>query len=349
MAKKFLGGRKISGQFFDDVAEPILASTLPRLGYSAALIGPGSEVLGFDTEISTDHDWRPRFFVFLSEADLRAHGKDVETAMRTKLPETYRGYSVRPTKEMGDLRSRYVYSVNGFLKQYLTIRSTNLSVEDWLTVDEHRLLGVTSGTIFRDDGHVLELALEVFRYYPRDVWLYLIASQWAKIAEEEAFVGRAGETGDELGSQIIATRIVQSLMRLCFLMEQAYVPYSKWFGAAFKKLRCGKSAYPIFEAVLSASTWKEREQALSKAYAATVRMHNRLSLTGHVSPTVRQYHERPYRVIGAYEIAHAVQDHIKDPALRARPLTGSVNQFSDSAVLVENDRLRRKLKTLYRS
>ena len=35
--------------------------------YAAALLGPGSEVAGFDTQRSTDHDWGPRLQVFLSD------------------------------------------------------------------------------------------------------------------------------------------------------------------------------------------------------------------------------------------------------------------------------------------
>jgi hypothetical protein len=33
------------------------------------LLGNGSEVLGFDTELSTDHDWSPRVVLFLRDED----------------------------------------------------------------------------------------------------------------------------------------------------------------------------------------------------------------------------------------------------------------------------------------
>jgi hypothetical protein len=36
-----------------------------------------------------------------------------------------------------------------------------------------------------------------------------------------SFLGRAGDVGDELGSKIVAARIVRELVRLSFLMERA--------------------------------------------------------------------------------------------------------------------------------
>jgi hypothetical protein len=55
-------------------------------------------------------------------------------------------------------------------------------------------------------------------------------------SQEEPFVARTGDVGDELGSQVIAGRLVRALMQLCFLMERRYAPYSKWFGTGFSRL-----------------------------------------------------------------------------------------------------------------
>ena len=34
--------------------------------------------------------------------------------------------------------------------------------------------------------------LEKLSYYPNDVWLYLLSTQWQRIAQEEPFMGRCG-------------------------------------------------------------------------------------------------------------------------------------------------------------
>ena len=53
----FVPGLTVAGDFFAEVVRPILTTHFPALEYGAALIGPGSEVLGFDTPMSMDHDW----------------------------------------------------------------------------------------------------------------------------------------------------------------------------------------------------------------------------------------------------------------------------------------------------
>ncbi|MBE2220145.1 MAG: hypothetical protein IAF02_01310 [Anaerolineae bacterium] len=57
MITEFMPGLKFSGLFYTEVVRPLLDSHFPNLHHSAALIGSGSEVLGFDTPMSQDHDW----------------------------------------------------------------------------------------------------------------------------------------------------------------------------------------------------------------------------------------------------------------------------------------------------
>ena len=76
-------------------------------------------------------------------------------------------------------------------------------------------------------------------------------------------------------------------MRLCFLMERQYAPYSKWFGTAFSRLRCGPDLTPTLWRVVRAETWQAREDALLAAYEKLAAMHNALQLTDPVSTARR--------------------------------------------------------------
>jgi hypothetical protein len=80
---------------------------------------------------------------------------------------------------------------------------------------------------------------ERLAYYPRDVWLYLLAAGWARIGQEEHLMGRAGTVGDEVGSALIGARLVRDIMRLAFIMERTYAPCAKWFAALHGLGRAG--------------------------------------------------------------------------------------------------------------
>ena len=53
--RDFVPGLELSRRFYVDVVAPLLE----RIRHSAARLGEGSEVLGFDTIRSTDHGWDP--------------------------------------------------------------------------------------------------------------------------------------------------------------------------------------------------------------------------------------------------------------------------------------------------
>src|SRR6516225_2988766 len=89
----FITGLDLSEAFFQQAVEPILKEQFSNLRYGAALIGTGSEVLGFDTEMSSDHHWGPRVMLFVSPKDLAKHKAAVVETLREKLPRTFKGYS----------------------------------------------------------------------------------------------------------------------------------------------------------------------------------------------------------------------------------------------------------------
>jgi hypothetical protein len=66
---------------------PLLDEAFPGLAYAAALIGAGSEVPGFDTERSADHDWGPRLLLFLGDDDAGL-ARDVDEVVAGRVPET---------------------------------------------------------------------------------------------------------------------------------------------------------------------------------------------------------------------------------------------------------------------
>lgn len=327
---KFIPGLELSRLFYQYEVKPILDRNFPGLRYSAALIGWGSEVLGFDTALSRDHHWGPRVLLFLSENDSRRLRKRISDTLSAQLPVDFRGYSTNFSKpEPNGIRRPVrikrgpvdhminIYTIRSFLMSRLRFDpKRRIKVSDWLSFQEQRLLELTSGEVYHDGLGELKRVRAKFAYYPNDIWRFLMAIQWLRIAEEEAFVGRAGDVGDELGSQLVAARLVREIIKLSFMMERKYAPYSKWLGSAFNQLKIAKRLKPLLKNVLNAKTWKTREKWLARAYSVLGEKHNALKITKRLSTKTLLYYKRPYTVIFAERFAKAITQTIRDPNVK---------------------------------
>lgn len=234
----FIKGKELCRSFFEQVAKPILDRGFPGLEYSAGLLGYGSDVLGYDDVVSTDHMWGPRFYLFLREED-KALQPHILEAFSQEFPYTYRGYSVhfsRPDPNDKGIRHAeaitqgqvdpliFFHTFEEYLDFYLgTHHPETLTDVEWLSLPEHHLLALAKGEFYVDMLHCQE-RLEPLRFYPENVWLYLVASCWSLVAEEQAFVKRCASVGDSLGSALVCGRIAERLMRLCFLYCRQYAP-----------------------------------------------------------------------------------------------------------------------------
>lgn len=89
-----------------------------------------------------------------------------------------------------------------------------LELLDWLTIPAQTLAELTGGTVYRDDFGELTVVREHLSFYPQDVWLFLMASVWNRIGQEEHLMPRAGFAGDELGAALIASRLIRDVISL---------------------------------------------------------------------------------------------------------------------------------------
>jgi hypothetical protein len=350
----FLPGRELSAAFYREAVRPLLDQHLPGLRHSAGLVGAGSEVLGFDTERSIDHNWGPRLQLFVLEPDAR-----IEAMLASHLPYRFRGWSTSFTpappgeprtrlledRDEGPIHHRVeVHQPDRFFGDLLGFDpAAGVTVEDWLATPSQILRSVTSAAVYHDGLGVLGRTRRVLEWYPRDMWLHLLASKWRRIAQEEHLMGRAGEVGDDLGSRLLAARLVRDLMRLAFLQERRHAPYAKWFGTAFRELDSATGLMPLLQEAVTGSDWRVREAALSGAYELVAEAHNRLGLTESVQATVRPFHDRPFRVLDANRFAAACGGAIADPRIRRLPPIGSIDQYADSTDVLSDISTARRL------
>ena len=361
----FIPALQLCERFFEEAVRPILLESVPALRYSAALIGPGSDVLGYDTRRSTDHDWGPRLHLFMEEQTYEELAGKIFTALSHHLPHQFRGYSThfgepdaggvrtQEAREAGPVAHKVeIHTLRRFSLDCLGVYPEDgLSHVDWLILPQQKLLEFTAGRVYQDGLGELGPMRARLAWYSHDVWLYLMAAQWQRISQQEPFMGRAAEVGDEIGSRLVAEMLVRDLMRLCFLLERRYAPYTKWFGTAFSRLNAAPVLTPSLQGTLRATTWQERERHLCTAYEAVTHLHNRLGITAPLAEHVSFFHNRPFRVIHGERFAAALLDAIDDEAVRGLVtrvgLIGGIDQITDNVDVLSNPERYLKFRALY--
>lgn len=359
--RNFTKGMDLCECFFNDVVKQIIDKHFPKMRYSAGLIGYGSDVLGYDDEISTDHMWGPRFYLFLENKDI-VKKSEILTVFSNEFPYEYNGYSVnfsKPDMNDGGVRHPeyitngavsplvFIYIFEEYLQEYLGVNNlNNISNLKWLAFSEHRLLALTAGKLFIDELNI-GLSIAKIAYYPEKVKLYLIASNWALIAEEQAFVRRCSDVGDEIGSILACSRIAERLMRLSFLYCNKYAPYSKWFGKAFRLLPINEKIKETILNAISARTIIEREDNIVEAQKMLADLHNTSNITEFIEVKIENYFGRNIKVIFADKFFEATAKKLKGTQLATFPFVGSLSEVSNFTILSDSPEYRKNIMALY--
>lgn len=321
-----LTGTALARRYHDVVVAPLVLGRWPGLTYAAARLGSGSDVLGLDDPTSRDHDWGLRLTLLVDEPMVA----DVDALLDAELPDTFDGLPTRfpTTWAPHGPHQVEVAAPQAFVTSRLGVDATRpMSVADWLALTGQAVLEVTAGPVFTDTDGRLTTARERLARYPDDVWRYVVATDWVRLGQELSFVGRAGDRGDDLGSRVIAARLVRVAMHLGFLLERRWPPYAKWFGTLFEALPRAGEAAPALRAAVAAEDWRDREAAICRAVELLHALQADVGLPTAPSAT-GPFWDRPYRGIGP--VPEAVAASIVDPEIRALPPgVGSVEQWVD--------------------
>lgn len=330
-------GVELSRRYFEDLVAPLLKQHFPEVRYAAARVGQGSDVLSLDDAMSRDHDWGLRLQLFVPDAD-QAH---VRAALDEHLPADFRGHPVRfgfsadPTERL----RIDVASVSAFVEQQLGFDPrSGASAVDWLSMTGQAVLEVVSGAVFEDQTGELTELREVLGWYPEDIWRYVVACDWQRLDQELPLMGRAGDRGDELGSRLIAARLVDVAVHLGFMLSRAWPPYSKWRGGAFGHLSgCAAIAADLRRA-LDARDWHDRQAALSHALTELAGLQQKNKLPAPQS-ALEPFWDRPYVHLNR-SLVPGLLETLESPEVQVLPVgVGSVEQQTDNVdVLTEPGR-----------
>ena len=332
-------GIGLARAYWDHVVRPLLDVEFPSVPRAAARIGPGSDVLGLDDEMSRDHDWGLRLQLLVPSSE-RAR---VEEVLTRRLPAEFAGY---PTRLRFAGQEHAVLALDVAVLDSLIDSRLGFdprvggSALDWLSLTGQAVLEFTAGDVFEDSDGQLGALRSALTWYPDDLWRYVIASDWQRLDQELPLMGRAGERGDELGSRVMAARLVDVAMHLGFILCRRWAPYSKWRGTLFARPPLPAQIGEQLSAALSAPRWRERGEHLACALDLLAEQQELAGLPS-VSPVCTPFWDRPYLHLNP-ALVPAMLESITDPDVRALPAgVGSVEQRSDNVdLLVHADRRR---------
>ncbi len=233
-------GLECSRRYFETYGLPMLkdrfADYLPLM--AAGLIGRGSDVLGLDDELSTDHDHGPGFCLFVPRFVYDRIGDQLTQAYQS-LPETFEGMkrivSANGTGRVGVLVTEDFFA--GLLGDHaLTYEEAAppkpplVKEINWPIIAESDLLAATSGQIFMDHyGQVTGIRKALREYYPHWLWLLKIAEETAKTSGEGQYnYRRLIQRKDLVSASFAKNNCCLHALRLLFLLNRTYAPHDKW-------------------------------------------------------------------------------------------------------------------------
>ncbi len=259
----------------------MLKGQFPEIAGQAAvgLVGYGSECLGFDDEISTDHDYGPSFCIWLPREIYGKYGEKLQAAYDA-LPKEFMGVSGRVEEEQGKGRVGAL-CLEDFYLGIIGRESAPKTAGEWFTLSEPALATATNGAVFEDPlGCFTRIREELLAYYPEEVWLKKLAESLARAAQAGQYnYARAMRRGERIAAELSLTRFVEEAMQLVYLLNKKYASFYKWMHRGLRELPVGAEIGDMLSLLYQVQTQEERVMIIEAVCNVLVQILNETGLS----------------------------------------------------------------------
>ena len=266
-----MNGLELSRAFYEQCGLPMLESEFPALlpFLAVGLFGSGSECLGYDDDVSEDHDFEPGFCILLPEEAVvdRRQAFLLERAY-AKLPRDFQGHHRPVLQPVGGARRGVLRTADFFTK---TVGAPNglLDARAWLMIPEQALLEATNGALWRDDFGEVTRIRAALAQFPEPVRRKRLAGQLLLMAQAGQYnVPRCLSHGEPEAAQLAAAEFVRAALSAIFLLNRRYQPYYKWAFRALRELPALSELSEPLSAVLRSPDAEQIEQVCAAVLAA---------------------------------------------------------------------------------
>ncbi len=226
--------------YFYEVGLPMLQKKFPEYlsKMAVGLVGEGSECFGFDDIYSSDHDYGPGFCIWIPQKLFNQIGAKLQQAYN-ELPVNYNGFIREKTPE-GSNRIG-VNSIEAFYSSFIQSESVKGQIAvDWKNCTEENLATITNGKVFMDTlGVFTGIRTALLQYYPNTVYHQRLGEELITMSKAGQYnFGRMMKRDDEVTAGIYLSEFMKHTLRVVYLLNRKYAPYTKW-------LQKGASTLPI--------------------------------------------------------------------------------------------------------
>ncbi|MBQ4382153.1 MAG: DUF4037 domain-containing protein [Oscillospiraceae bacterium] len=229
-------GLELSRAYYEAFGRKALEEFPELMPFMAVgLFGPGSECLGYDDQVSRDHDFEPGFCIMLPDESVvdRRSAFLLERAY-ARLPKEFMGFRRAGIAPVGGSR-RGVMRIDDFFRDKVGAPDGVLTLSQWLTLPGLSLLEATNGQVFFDNYGLLTRIRSSLSAYPEDIRLKKLAGHLLLAAQAGQYnYARCLSHGETGAAQLAVMEFVRNAMAALFLLNNTYMPYYKW---AFRALR----------------------------------------------------------------------------------------------------------------
>lgn len=233
-------GLTLCRRYYEECGRPMIEEKFQPYASRIAvgLVGRGSECFGFDDMQSRDHDFGPRFILWVTRNVYDEIGKELQAAYEA-LPGSF--MRVDRTETLRDRAG--VMVIEDFYKNILGFDLVGRLTEDsgsgkenlntiksWLAVHDHALAAAVNGEVFRDDeGIFTDCRNRLLEYYPKPVWYRKIAQACALFSQNGQYnLPRMQKRGQHVAAELAKAECVRQAMKLNYLLNRKYAPHDKW-------------------------------------------------------------------------------------------------------------------------
>ncbi|MDR3294776.1 MAG: DUF4037 domain-containing protein [Clostridiales Family XIII bacterium] len=249
-------GIDLSRAYYEAYGKDMIAEKFPayRDRIAVGLAGEGSECLGFDDEISQDHDFGAGFCMWLTDEDEAEIGVSLRLAYES-LPQEFGGFPARDPFSFG-IQRLSAMRTSDFYRKFTGFPGGPAQMDEWRAVPESFLSAAVSGSVFTDELQAFSsIRARLLEYYPEEIRIEKIWARTEEMARSGPYnYGRCLKRGACAAAIRALSLFIEASISLVYLLNRKYKPYYKWEHRGMKNLPLLPEVHDLIDAVCMRQT-----------------------------------------------------------------------------------------------